>query len=502
MSLNINVLTATAEELQHLLSSSSDITSQHLVKIYLTQIKRHNDRLKAVISTAPESLLLERAGMLDEERKNGKLRSPLHGIPILIKDNIATHQPSTGLDTTAGSLALVNSSPRINAPIVDRLLEAGLIVIGKASLSELSWWKGKNLSCGWNAVNGQSQSPYVEGGFRSDDSFAGHSNPGGSSSGSAIAVAAGFAPISIGTETFGSLMLPAGRAALYSIKPGRSLISLTGIVPISSFSDQPGPMTKTAKDLAVLMDIITDPKNVPSGGYASRATGSWEGLKIGTVDPEKWKYTSDIRKILDEGMERQLVDQVRDAYEVIKQHAPVFKDNVPLNTADTLFINGEEALLKIFEKDFKEEFENYLKFLDTPQIKSLGELIAFNKQNADKELPPGLDNQDTLELCEKMNVTSEDRAAYVSHLTKSGRDQGVNKIFEEYGINIIMGPLESPLYYFAAASGYPAAAMPLGYLDYNGRPHGLCAVAKEEGLLIQLQSAYEGVFPPRKPPVL
>jgi amidase len=102
-------------------------------------------------------------------------------------------------------------------------------------------------------------------------------------------------------------MLPAGRAALYSIKPGRSLISLTGIVPISSFSDQPGPMTKTTKDLAVLMDIITDPKKVPSGGYASRVTGSWDGLKIGTVDPEKWKYPSDVRKILDEGMEKQLV---------------------------------------------------------------------------------------------------------------------------------------------------------------------------------------------------
>lgn len=121
MSKDINVLTATAEELQQLLSSSTDITSKHLVEIYLSQIKRHNDHLKAVINTAPESLLLERAGMLDEERKNGKLRSPFHGIPILIKDNIATHYHSTGLDTTAGSLALVNSNPRINAPIVDRV---------------------------------------------------------------------------------------------------------------------------------------------------------------------------------------------------------------------------------------------------------------------------------------------------------------------------------------------------------------------------------------------
>lgn len=121
MGTDIDVLTATAEELQQLLSSSTDITSKHLVKIYLAQIKRHNDHLRAIISTAPESLLLERADMLDEERKDGKLRSPLHGIPILIKDNIATHYESTGLDTTAGSLALANSNPRINAPVVDRV---------------------------------------------------------------------------------------------------------------------------------------------------------------------------------------------------------------------------------------------------------------------------------------------------------------------------------------------------------------------------------------------
>lgn len=119
MAPNFDILTATADDLQRELSSG-DITSQQLVKIYLSQIERHNDYLKAVISTAPEPLLLERAEILDDERQSGKLRSPLHGIPILVKDNVATH-PSTGLDTTAGSLALVDSKPRSNAPIVDRV---------------------------------------------------------------------------------------------------------------------------------------------------------------------------------------------------------------------------------------------------------------------------------------------------------------------------------------------------------------------------------------------
>lgn len=137
-------------------------------------------------------------------------------------------------------------------------------------------------------------------------------NPGGSSSGPAIAVAAGYAPASIGTETFGSLMLPAGRAALFSIQPSRGIVSTNGIVPISSFSDAPGPMTKTTKDLALLMDVLVDPSKtrVPEGGYVSRVTGLWEGLRIGTLDPEKWNFGTHSRKILDPSMEEQLVRSV------------------------------------------------------------------------------------------------------------------------------------------------------------------------------------------------
>ncbi|KAM5341687.1 hypothetical protein ACJ41O_014718 [Fusarium nematophilum] len=493
--MDLDVLTATAGELEHLLSSStSGIDSKYLVKTYLAQISRHDAHLKAVVGTAPESILFERADMLDDERKQGKIRSPLHGIPIINKDNIATNA-STGLDTTAGSLALVNSRPRENAAIVDRLLDAGAILLAKASL-------GTGLISGWSAVSGQAQSPYVRGGVLDGNTFSGHSNPGGSSSGSTIAVAAGFSPISIGTETFGSLMLPAGRAALYSLKPGRGHISTAGIVPISSFSDQPGPMTKTTRDLAMLMDVMTDPDRIPPGGYISRVTGSWDGLKIGTLDPAKWKFSANTRKILDEQMEKQLDGQVREAYKVIEQHASSFHHNVPLSSKNVLTLNGEDVLAKIFEFDFRGEFENYLKLLDSPQIRSLGELIEFNEKHADKELPPGNGNQDVLERCYNTSITPEERSVYAAHADKYGRELGVDKILEEYNLNIIMGPLESPLASIAAACGYPVAAMPLGYLDFNGQPHGLCAVARDEGLLIQLQSAFEATFPHRKSPPL
>lgn len=384
VAMDLDLLTATIDGLQHLLSNNSGVTSKLLVASYLAQIRHHDDDLRAVITTAPRSLLLQSAAQLDDERKAGKVRGPLHGIPILLKDNIAT-SPATGLDTTAGSLALVDSCPRQNAILADKLLDAGAILLGKASLSELSWWKGSRLICGWNAVSGQAQSPYVRGGLLPDDTFAGHSNPGGSSSGPAIAVAAGYAPASIGTETFGSLMLPAGRAALFSIQPSRGIVSTNGIVPISSFSDAPGPMTKTTKDLALLMDVLVDPSKtrVPEGGYVSRVTGLWEGLRIGTLDPENWNFGTHSRKILDPSMEEQLNNQVRDAYAEIQKHADVFHNHIPMPMSSVLDLDAENALLKIFEKDFQAEFEGYLQLCERPKVKTLGELIDFNKAHAD-----------------------------------------------------------------------------------------------------------------------
>ncbi|KAK4139419.1 amidase signature domain-containing protein [Dichotomopilus funicola] len=495
-------MTATIDDLQRLLSTDSGLTSKQLVSLYLARIYRHDDYLRAVISITPQNLLLQRAQQLDDERRGGLVRSPLHGIPVLLKDNIAT-KPGTGLDTTAGSFALVDSKPRENAVLVDKLLDAGAILLGKASLSELSWWKGSRLICGWNAVYGQAQSPYVRGGLLADDTFAGHSNPGGSSSGSAIGVAAGYVPFSIGTETFGSLMLPAGRAALYSLKPSRGIVSTKGVVPISRFSDAPGPMTKTAKDLAFVMDVLVDKckTQVPKGGYISRVTGSWKGLRIGTLDPEVWNFGTQARKVLDPSMEQQLNDQVRHAYMEIERHADVFHNNIPMPLSSTLDLDGESCLMKIFEKDFQVEFEAYLRLCDTPKITTLGELIQFNRDHSDKELPPGNSNQEMLERCYNTNITEEQYLKYIAHVEKYGRELGLNAIMDKYNLNIIIGPLECDLGNFAASAGYPIASMPLGYLDYNGRPHGLGAVARahEDGLLIQLQSAFEKTFPQRRP---
>ncbi|KAK4182338.1 amidase signature domain-containing protein [Podospora australis] len=503
----LDLLTATIADLQRLLSATEHrVISKHLVDAYLAQINRHDDYLRAVINVAPVDILYRRAELLDAEREHGKVRGPLHGIPITLKDNIATNFETTGLDTTAGSFALVGSRPRENAVIVTKLLEAGAIIIAKASLSEFCWWKGISLINGWNAIRGQAQSPYVRGGVQMDDvSCAGHSNPLGSSSGSATSTAAGYAPASIGTETFGSLVLPAGRTSLFSLKPTRGIVSTHGIVPISRFGDAPGPMAKTTAEVAVLLDVLVDASKtrVPENGYASCVTGSWEGLRIGALDPNVWKFPPQFRKVLDPGMEQQLITQVLDTYAAIRKHVAVFHDNLPLGLPSTLVLDGEMSFLKVFEKDFPGELEEYLKLCESPKVTNLKELVQFNKDHADIELPKGLNGQQArFETCLNSPLADQEYEKYKAHAVKYGKEMGVDEMFDDYNINVIIAPAEAFLSDFAACAGYPIASMPAGYLNYNGRPHGLVALARahREDLLIQLQSAFEKTFPKRMPP--
>ncbi|KAL2820868.1 amidase signature domain-containing protein [Aspergillus cavernicola] len=230
--IEIDLLAADVRSLGELLISKQ-VTSQTLVNMYLDQIDKHDNYLHAMIQTTPREILMKRAQELDKEREAGKVRGPLHGIPIILKDSVATHL-SLGLGTTAGSLALLDSKSRRN----DVLLARGAIILGKSDLSEFSDGRG------WSAVGGQTQSAYVRGGILSDDGSAGHSNPGGASTGSAVAVSAGYTLIAVGEETDGSLICPAGRAALYTIKPTIGFVPSDGIVPISRNFDSTGPDDK------------------------------------------------------------------------------------------------------------------------------------------------------------------------------------------------------------------------------------------------------------------
>ena len=384
-----NPLTATASDHLQQLSQGS-LTSVQLVDVYLAQIYARNDYLKAVIDIVPTERLLSQAEKLDVERKAGTLRGSLHGIPILIKDNIATH-PSLSLRTACGSFLLAESRPAKNADIVDKLVDSGAIILGKANLSEMSYWKGDGLPCGWSALGGQTQSPYVRGGFdKNEDSPGGHSSTGGSSSGSAAGVAAGFAPVSIGSETNGSLIMPGTRAALYTIKPTIGLVSTQGIVPICPMTDSAGPMTKCARDLAIMMDVLVDPSTtkVPIGGYTSCLNMLMADLRVCALDPTKWMLDEQICKP-DKGASEQMLRDNLAAYKQIESHAKAFHWNVPLVSPSDLKAREEESLYDLYDNDFQDAIEEYLGQLESSPVRTLEELIAGNEKMAEKELPPG-----------------------------------------------------------------------------------------------------------------
>ncbi|KAF2109934.1 amidase signature domain-containing protein [Lophiotrema nucula] len=457
-----NRLTTTAFELQEMLSAGK-ITSGEAVGAYLEQQSIHNNWLRAVIATPPHDRLKERAKLLDDERREGKVRGPLHGIPVLVKDNLAT--PSIGVGTTGGCLALVGVKPKQDAELIQR-------------------------------------SPYVPGGFVEDGSVAGQSSCGGSSSGSAVGVAAGFAPIAIGTETNGSINMPSTRAALYAIKPTIDLVSNDGIIPCSSFLDSAGPMAKCAQDVADLLDALVDKTKttIPEGGYRTCLIGSFESLKIGTLDPEVWKFSVRVIKP-DEGATKQMIKDINDAYAKIESLAKRFVWKVPMITAAQVEEEDKDApgLYTTLHALHKPDIKNYLQGLEESPVRTLKELVERNRQ-IPEELPEKYPSQDILEkdIDYKLdNITSEE--AKKGFRARARRR--IDNVLEDHDINVLIAPSDSPITNFVAAAGYPLATLPLNILDFNGRPFGLTAITKAHGEpeLVKLQSAWEKVFTRKLP---
>ncbi|MCJ1322634.1 hypothetical protein MMC15_007983 [Xylographa vitiligo] len=377
-------LIATAAQLQNLLSSGK-LTSVELCQVYLDQIHKHDHYLKAVLAIA--STALSQAAMLDKERLQGRVRGPLHGIPVLIKDNIAT-LPTFGMDTTAGSLALTDSKPARNAEIIDRMVTAGLIILAKAQLSEFANFKGSNLMAGWSAVGGQTQSAYTSGDVDLQDSPLGHSSPSGSSTGSAVGVSAGYSPLAVGTDTCGSLITPSTRAALFTIRPTIGTVSQEGIIPVSKLFDTAGPMAKSVVDLANLLDVLIDSsKKETPGTYAEALPGKWSELRVGVLDPDEWFFDENLQKPVPAASE-QIRTETRKAYQKFKKLAKEYRE-ISLISPDKLIVNNEHSMYALWNADFREHINEYLGALEWSKVRTLDDLIKFNKENAAEELPSG-----------------------------------------------------------------------------------------------------------------
>ena len=481
-------------ETRRLLEQGS-ITSLQIVEALLRRIAeadRDGPGLHAVLATCPEGL--EAAQQLDAERRQGRVRGPLHGIPALVKDNIDT-AGSEG--TTAGSMALAMTRPTKDAVVVQRLRAAGVIVIAKSNLSEWANFRDKRSSSGWSATGGQCHNPHVL-----------DRSPGGSSSGSGAGVAAGFAPLSVGTETDGSILCPAALNGVVGIKPTVGLTSRTGVVPVSSSQDTVGPIARSVAEAAALLGVLAGsgasedpldpvttsrPADLPKDYVAFCDPDGLSGVRVGVPRRHYFGYSAEADAL------------VEAALQVARKAGAVIVDPADVTTAEAISQSNDEMTVMLHE--YKAGVETYLAARPTApgQPRNVAEIVAFNQDHATDELAffgqgilvaaceaGGLDNPTYLEARERN--------------WRRARQDGIDAALEGANAAVLAFPTIGTAwcidhlngdshtragYQAAAVAGYPAISVPVG--KASGLPVGLCLVggAWSEPLLIRVAFALE-----------
>ncbi|MBS0374122.1 MAG: amidase [Proteobacteria bacterium] len=468
-----------------------ELTSVALTGAYLERIDRLDragPSLHAVLAINPDALGAARA--LDQERRAGRIRGPLHGIPLLIKDNVETADP---LPTTAGSRALAASRSPTDAPLVSRLRAAGAVVLGKANLSEWANFRSTHSTSGWSAVGGQTRNAYAP-----------DRSPSGSSAGSAVAAAASLCAAAIGTETNGSILAPASVNGLVGLKPTVGLVSGQGIVPLSPRQDTAGPMARTVADAALLAGVIAER---PLGyGRHEPSLGSFRlrGLRVGVL-PLPGSAHPEVARLY------------ADARAVFAAEGAVLADLEPPAIMEDLDGAEQEALLT----EFKDAINHYLAALAPGRspARTLADLIAFNRGDSAAEL--ALFGQELFESAETHGGL--EAPAYRDALAKLARGadtEGLAALFAR-DVELLLAPCNGPaeridsvwgdrsdpggwpsIANCAAIAGYPSLTVPAGLV--RGLPVGLALVAPRDrdGVLLLAAAAYERASHARVPPRL
>ncbi len=458
-------------ELQQALAKG-DASSVDLVRAYLSRIDamdRRGPTLRAVIAVNPDAL--NEAKVLDAERKAGRVRGPLHGVPILIKDNIET---ADEMATTAGSLALTDNVTRRDAPVVARLRKAGAIILGKTNLSEWANIRSTRSMSGWSAVGGLVRNPYAL-----------DRTACGSSSGSGAAVAASFAAGAVGTETDGSVVCPSSINGLVGLKPSIGLVSRTHVVPISHSQDTPGPMGRSVRDVAALLGAMVgadpaDPDTAEAGRHvedyvAALSTGALAGKRIAVLHPD---MTSDLSAAYDKALG-------------VLRAAGATLVEVERPKAEGI----GEAELTVLQTELKADLNTYLATLPpTVKTRTLDAVIAFDTANAATEMP--FFGQEIFEAAQK--TKGLDDLAYKAARAKSLRlagVEGIDAMLKAANATILVEPtygpawLSDPVYgdqyggpsasELPAIAGYPNLTVPMGMV--RGLPVGLSFIAAKYG---------------------
>ncbi len=457
---------ATIPQLQSMMASRQ-FTSRELTLAYLSRIGSLNPLLHAVIETNPQAVSI--ATQRDNERRAGRLRGPLHGIPVLLKDNIAT---ADNMQTTAGSLALVNSHVPSDAPLVRQLRDAGAVILGKANLSEWANFRGFSYN-GWSARGGFTRCPYVLG-----------NDPLGSSSGPAVAVAANLCAVAVGTETDGSIMAPSHANSTFGLKPTVGRVPGGGIIPIARSQDTAGPMTRCATDTAILLGALSSPA-VDFTTALNR--GALNGKRLG-VDP---------RYFLDPFW------GLPDAYPVMETVLQALEDLgatlVDVTTDPTWMLTSNEFDVLLYE--FKVQVAEYLATLGHCEARTLADLITFDSTHCWQEMK--YFGQDIFEWAEATSGDLTD-PAYVAareFCIQKSRTEGIDLALATHSLDALIAPTWTWLYSFAAVAGYPSVSLPAGYLD-DGSPIGFCFVggawqeAKLLGFAFDLEQELDARVPP------
>jgi amidase len=462
---NTDLNEITINELQAKMKSG-ELSSKKLVEKYLARIKEVDPKILSVIEVNPDALKI--AEEMDRERKRGKIRGMLHGIPVLIKDNIDT---ADRMKTTAGSLALVGApTPKQDAFLVKQLRKSGAVIIGKTNLSEWANFRSTKSTSGWSGRGGQTNNPYVL-----------SKNPCGSSSGTGAAISANLAAVGVGTETNGSIICPAVRCGLVGIKPTLGLVSRSGVIPIAHSQDTAGPMARTVADAAILLGVLVGADKTDS--ITSQSTNG------------KKDYT----KFLDKnglqgariGVARQFLGRNAKLDAVIEPHLQALKDGGAI-LVDVVFptipkFGDDETNILLYE--FKDGLNKYLAARNSP-YKTLADLIKFNEDNASREM--ALFGQELFLQAEKKGdlETREYRLA-LQKLKLGTQTNGIDAIAIKDNLDAIVSPTVGGTWSLAAVAGYPYITVPAGFVD--GLPAGIAFFGRAftEPQLIKIAYAFE-----------
>ncbi len=473
-----------------------ELTSRALVERYLQRIAamdKQGPAINAVIELNPDAPAI--AAAMDAERKAGKVRGPLHGIPVLIKDNIDT---ADQMRTTAGSLALADSRPRQDAFIAQRLRAAGAVILGKTNLSEWANYRSTRSTSGWSGRGGLTHNPYAL-----------DRNCSGSSSGTGAALTSDFATLGIGTETDGSIISPASICGLVGIKPTLGLWSRSGIIPIAASQDTAGPMCRTVADAAVLLGALVgvDARDAATNASRGKALADYtrflkrdglRGARIGVARAQAG-FNPDVDKALNT------------AIAAMKEAGAIIVDPASLPTPSSL----GPAETTVLDYEFKAGLRAYFATRGPAvAVKSLADLIAWNERNRDREMP--WFGQEILIRAEQSGPLTDrkylDARARCLRMT---RNFGIDAVMTTHQLNALVLPSNQPAWTtdllngdhftggdttFAAVSGYPSITVPMGMV--HGLPVGMSFIGRSwsEGALIRYAYAFEQTTKARRGP--